>query len=78
MQEAYLFLNVEVGREMDILKTLKKSHNVDEAYILFGEYDMITKVKCSDKQELNVCINRLKTIDGVGQIKSFEVADVVV
>ncbi|HLC37220.1 MAG TPA: Lrp/AsnC ligand binding domain-containing protein [Candidatus Nanoarchaeia archaeon] len=78
MQEAYLFLNVEVGREMDILKTLKKSHDVDEAYILFGEYDIIAKVKCSDKQELNVCINRLKAIDGIGQIKSFEVADVVV
>jgi len=78
MQEAYLFFNVEFGKEMDILQTLKKSQDVDEAYILFGEYDIIVKVKCSDKQGLNVCIHRLKAIDGVGQIKSFEVADVVV
>ena len=77
-QEAYLLISVEAGREREILETLRKSEEVDEAYILFGPYDIIAKVRCNEKQGVNICINRVKFLDGIGEIKTLEVADVVV
>jgi len=77
-QEAYLLMSIEAGREREILETLKMSDYVDEAFILFGQYDLLTKIKCGDKEELKMCVNRLKALDGIGEIKTLEVADVVV
>ena len=59
-QEAYLLISVESGREREILETLKMSEYVDEAFILFGQYDILAKVKCDDKDELKVCISTIK------------------
>ena len=77
-REAYLLISTEAGREREILEDLKKSGEVDEAYILFGPYDIIAKVKCEDKEGVNICVNRVKSLDGIGDIKTLEVADVVV
>lgn len=77
-QEAYLLLSVEAGREKELLEELKKYPVVDEAFILFGPYDLLVKVKCDDKDGLKLCINQVSSLDGIGKIETLEVADVVV
>ncbi|QQG38541.1 MAG: Lrp/AsnC ligand binding domain-containing protein [Candidatus Woesearchaeota archaeon] len=76
--EAYLLLDVEPGKERDILETVRDSDCVEDAYILFGVYDMIVKVKCRQADEIGECIKNIKHLEGVGSVKVLEVADVVV
>jgi len=76
--EAYLLMDIEPGKEREVLETIKLSEHVESAYILFGEYDIITKIKCDDENQLGECVNKLRKLESVGEVEVLEVADVVV
>lgn len=52
MPRAYVLLNVETGSEDNVLKRLKSIGVVDEAYVSYGAYDLIIKVKADTMEEL--------------------------
>jgi DNA-binding Lrp family transcriptional regulator len=52
MPRAYVLLNVETGSEDNVLKRLKSIGVVDEAYVSYGVYDLIIKVKADTMEEL--------------------------
>jgi DNA-binding Lrp family transcriptional regulator len=68
MPTAYVLLNTEIGSEKDVLKALKALDGVEEAYHLWGVYDIIVNVSAKNMDELKHLIT--KEIDGIGQINS--------
>jgi DNA-binding Lrp family transcriptional regulator len=65
---AYVLLNTEIGAKNQVLKDLRQIHGVEEAYNLWGVYDIIANVKAESVNELTHIIN--KQIAKVGKIHS--------
>jgi len=56
MPRAFVLLNVETGSEDNVLKQLKKIGVVEEAYVSYGVYDLIIKVKADTMEELKEAV----------------------
>lgn len=66
MLQAYVLLNVEPGSENKVLERLKGVSIVDEAYVSYGVYDLIIKVKAETMEELKDSIShKIRTADQV-------------
>lgn len=52
MPAAFVLINAEIGSEEEVLKELKKVEGVDEAYIVYGVYDIIVKIKADTMDKL--------------------------
>ncbi|MBO3799117.1 MAG: Lrp/AsnC ligand binding domain-containing protein [Thermoproteota archaeon] len=66
MAHAYVLMNVEIGTENDVLNKLKETPGVVESWIVFGVYDIITKVEAENSEKLKEFIGRyIRKIEGV-------------
>jgi DNA-binding Lrp family transcriptional regulator len=52
MPVAFVLINAEIGSEEEILKSLKSVEGVDEAYIVYGVYDIVAKIKAESMDKL--------------------------
>ena len=52
MPIAFVLINAEIGSESDVLDELKKIEGVEEAYSVYGVYDIIAKVKADSMEKL--------------------------
>ncbi len=57
MPMAYVLLNTEIGAENDVLKAVRKVEGVQEAFTLWGVYDIIARVKADTMDKLTHIIN---------------------
>ncbi len=57
MPAAYVLLNTEIGAEQDVLKALRSTEGVQEAFNLLGIYDVIARVKADTMDNLTQIIN---------------------
>ncbi|HLN89335.1 MAG TPA: Lrp/AsnC ligand binding domain-containing protein [Candidatus Binatia bacterium] len=63
---AYVLVNVESGSEDKVLKQLKTLNIIDEAYVSYGLYDMIIKVKNDTMEGLKETLSyKIRNIDQV-------------
>lgn len=68
MTYAYILLNVEGGEEDNVLNKVKKISGVEQAFVSYGVYDLIIKVKAENMKELkDVVTDKIRQID---QVKS--------
>lgn len=66
MPIAYVLFNVEAGSEGQVLKDAKDTVGVQEAYVSYGVYDLIIKVKADSTEQLKeVVTHRLRAIKNV-------------
>ncbi|MGA2680208.1 MAG: Lrp/AsnC ligand binding domain-containing protein [Candidatus Bathyarchaeia archaeon] len=66
MVRAFMFLNVAPGSEATVLGHLKTLGAVEEAYVSYGVYDIIIRVKAESPKELKDVVTRqIRSIDGV-------------
>jgi DNA-binding Lrp family transcriptional regulator len=65
---AWVLLNTEIGAESQVLKVLKKIEGVEEAYTLWGVYDIIANIKADNMEKLKNIIT--KRIEKIGKINS--------
>jgi DNA-binding Lrp family transcriptional regulator len=66
MAQAYVLVNVEAGSEDIVLKQLKALDIVEEAYISYGIYDMVIKVKKDTMEGLKEALSKkIRTIEKV-------------
>jgi DNA-binding Lrp family transcriptional regulator len=66
MPRAFVLLNVETGSEDNVLKHLKQIGVVEEAYVSYGVYDLIIKVKSETMEELKEAVtHKIRTIKQV-------------
>jgi len=66
MPRAYVLFNVESGSEDAVLKQLKNLNNVEEAYVSYGVYDLVVRIKADTMEELkNSVTHKIRTIKQV-------------
>jgi len=58
MIHAFVMLNVEAGSEENVLRKLRDLDIVEEAYVSYGVYDLIVKVKAETMGELADVVTR--------------------
>ncbi len=68
MPQAYVLINVESGAEEDVVRELKKTEGVEEAYFSYGVYDIIAKVKADSMEKLKDTVTR--KIRTLGRVRS--------
>jgi DNA-binding Lrp family transcriptional regulator len=52
MPMAFVLVNTEIGAESEVMKTIKKVEGVDEAYAVYGVYDVVAKIKADSMDKL--------------------------
>lgn len=52
MPVAFVLINAEIGSEEEVLKSLKSVEGVEEAYIVYGVYDIVAKIKADNMDKL--------------------------
>ena len=63
--KAYVLINVSVGREYDIVEKVREIDGVEEAHVVYGEYDIIVKISGSYLKEIEKAVMKIRHIDGV-------------
>ena len=63
---ALVLLTTEPGREQDVVKELSRMSEIEEAMVLFGEYDVYCKVVVEDFSQLSdLVLRNVRTLSGV-------------
>lgn len=66
MVVAFALLVGDAGKEKSILDALKTMNEVEEAYIVYGEYDIVVKVNVEQLKDLDPFLTeKIRNIDGV-------------
>lgn len=66
MPTAFVLINTEIGSEANVLETLKKVEGVDEAFAVYGVYDIIARVKADTMNKLKEIVTwRIRRLDKV-------------
>lgn len=66
MPAAFVLINAEIGAEADVLQSLKKIEGVDEAYTVYGVYDIVTKIKAESMDALKEIVTwQIRRLDRV-------------
>lgn len=66
MPTAFVLINTEIGSESDVLKDLKKVEGVDEAFAVYGVYDIVARVRADTMDKLKEIVTwRIRRLDKV-------------
>lgn len=66
MPSAYVMIRTELGSEEQVVKALETLPQIKETYIVYGIYDLITRVEFADKQELSeIIIRKIRGTPGI-------------
>lgn len=52
MPLAFVLINTEIGSESEVLESLRKIDAVEEAYMVYGVYDVVAKVRADTMDKL--------------------------
>jgi DNA-binding Lrp family transcriptional regulator len=63
--KAFILINVNLGCEMEVLKALRNIQGFDEAFYVFGDYDMIAKVTANTMEELNQTVTQVRKLANI-------------
>ncbi|UCE15155.1 MAG: Lrp/AsnC family transcriptional regulator [Candidatus Heimdallarchaeota archaeon] len=63
---AFVMINAEIGEEEEVLQFLRNEIGVDEAFVVYGVYDLIAKVSADSMKDLkDLVINQIRQANGV-------------
>ncbi|MEO3992741.1 MAG: Lrp/AsnC ligand binding domain-containing protein [Desulfurococcaceae archaeon TW002] len=66
MPEAVVLINTNIGTEEEVLNELLKIEGVSEAYIVYGVYDIVVKIKAPTTEALKEIISsKIRKISNV-------------
>ena len=66
MPTAFVLINTEIGSEADVLKKLKNVEGVDEAFAVYGVYDIIARVRADSMDKLKEIVTwKVRRLDKV-------------
>jgi DNA-binding Lrp family transcriptional regulator len=67
MPMAFVLINTETGSESKILAALKRIDAVTEAYMVYGVYDVVVKVRADTMEKLKEIVTyQVRHLDKVG------------
>jgi DNA-binding Lrp family transcriptional regulator len=62
---AYVLINVNLGCEIEVLEALRNVQGFEEAFYVFGDYDMIAKVTANTMEELNQTVSQVRKLANI-------------
>ena len=65
MSLVYVLLNTEPGQIESVLEEVKEIDGVEEAYMVYGIYDICAKVKTEIPQELKGVVQKIRSKENV-------------
>ena len=65
MSLVYVLLNTEPSQMESVLEEIKEIDGVEEAYMVYGLYDICAKVKTEIPQELKGVVQKIRSQDNV-------------
>jgi len=65
MSLVYVLLNTEPSQMESVLEEVKEIDGVEEAYMVYGLYDICAKVKTEIPQELKGIVQKIRSQDNV-------------
>jgi len=54
---AFVLINTELGTEMNVLEDVKKVNGIEEAFAVYGTYDIVVRVKADTMDRLKETIS---------------------
>ena len=73
---ALVLLTTEPGREQDVVNELSGMSEIEEAMVLFGEYDVYCKVVVDDFSQLSdLVLRNVRTLSGVVETTTLTAAN---
>lgn len=58
MPKAFVFVNVDPGSEIEVLKRLREVPEIEEAYFVYGVFDIVARVEADSMDRLKELITR--------------------
>jgi DNA-binding Lrp family transcriptional regulator len=68
MPAAYVLFNVDAGSEEKVLTDARTIGGVEEAYVSYGVYDLVMKVKADSMEKLKELVTH--NLRGIGGVRS--------
>lgn len=66
MPEALVLINTDVGTEEEVLNQIKNISGVKEAYMVYGIYDLYTRIEANTVEELkNIISTKIRRLPRV-------------
>jgi DNA-binding Lrp family transcriptional regulator len=65
MSLVYVLLKIKPGHMESVLEKLKKIDNVEEAYMVYGTYDICVKVTTKISQKLKRVVRKIRSQENV-------------
>ena len=66
MPTAFVLVNTEIGSDNDVLTVLKKVDGVQEAYNVYGVYDIVAKIEAESMDNLKRVVTwNIRRLKGV-------------
>ncbi|MGB9727833.1 MAG: Lrp/AsnC ligand binding domain-containing protein [Nitrososphaeria archaeon] len=73
---ALVLINVEMGSEVEVLKSLRKMDGVVEAFAVYGNYDVVAKVQAESLDKLNqIVTGKIRKMENVKSTQTMIVVD---
>lgn len=73
---ALVLLTTEPGREQEVVNKLSEMSEIEEAMVLFGEYDVYCKVVVEDFSQLSdLVLRNVRTLSGVVETTTLTAAN---
>jgi DNA-binding Lrp family transcriptional regulator len=58
LPRAFVLVNAESGHEDEVLREIRKIEGVEEAYVSYGVYDIVARVRANTMENLKDVITR--------------------
>ena len=76
MPIAYVLIRTDIGAEKKVLDELRKLEGVEEAFLIFGPWDIIVKLNVPDRTELNrLVIWKIRRMEHITQTQTLSVIE---
>ncbi len=62
---AYMLISVSISTEYDVLEKIKRIKGVEEAYIVYGSWDILVKIEVDQMKDLSKVVTDIRRIEGI-------------
>ncbi|OYT47656.1 AsnC family transcriptional regulator [Candidatus Bathyarchaeota archaeon ex4484_231] len=78
MPIAFVLINAEIGSEGEVLSELRKVEGIQEAYSVYGVYDVVAKVEADSMEKLKDIVTwRIRRLNKVRSTLTMIVIDIM-
>jgi DNA-binding Lrp family transcriptional regulator len=71
MATGFALLSISPLKEKEVFEALRQMPEITEVHPLFGEYDILVKIECSDIDQIGeVVIRKIRSLNGIVDSKT--------